>query len=898
MKGLRPGVRRVFSLDIWRRADARRDVDDEMDLHIQLRAEQLGRDGLEPARAQELAREMFVANPATLHALHETAFDRNRHMRAAERWESLWQDLKYAARRLSREPMLTGFTVATLALGLGANVTAFSVFDRILLRGPDHVREPDRLVRLYNRMNQPPAGIRTSPWLPHTTVVTLDSIMTTVDGVAAYRVEDMMVGTGAASRMRRVSRMDPEMFALLGVRAAMGRFYGATDDAPVAVLSDHAWRTEGGADPAIVGKAIAIEDQPYTIVGVSPPGFTGPELGRVDMWIPIDQRSRNSMNFEILGRLKPGATVSAASAEVMRHKPAVVATAPSFAGWLQEAELLAAPLGFDDTARESFETAMARWLAAISAIILIISCANVANLQLARLARRRRELGVRVALGSGRGRVMRLLLLEALLLAAASAAASLLVVAIAEPVVRLALFPQGAWSFTLVDARLIVAVIVTALLVGLLVASIPVLQAGRTDLAGGLRSGQRETGARSTVRSALTVIQATLSVVLLVGAGLFLRSLQRVNAVDLGMDADRVVMAEARYPRVPRSPGQSVSDWIAQGSIVERERYRRLADAARRVSGAEHAAVSVGVPFLGSVTVSLWVPGRDSIPALPGGGPYVTAVGDDYFATIGTAIRRGRSFDNNDREGTEAVVIINETMARALWPDRDAIGQCFQIQAQTAPCARVVGIAADVHRSGLKEEPSMQYYVPIGQERGFSGSWILVRTKDNAPNVWPQLLKALADADPSIRSIDLRTLGAGLNAELRPYRLGIVTFGLSALLALVVAGLGLYSVLAHSVSWRRHEIGVRLALGAQPAGVAGLVVRRGAMLASLGVSIGLLIAMGARPWLEPRLFDTRVTDPAVLVGVVLVIELVALAAGWLPARRAASVSPTESLRAE
>ena len=192
----------------------------------------------------------------------------------------------------------------------------------------------------------------------------------------------------------------------------------------------------------------------------------------------------------------------------------------------------------------------------------------------------------------------------------------------------------------------------------------------------------------------------------------------------------------------------------------------------------------------------------------------------------------------------------------------------------------------------------MQYYVPIGQERGFSGSWILVRTKDNAPNVWPQLLKALADADPSIRSIDLRTLGAGLNAELRPYRLGIVTFGLSALLALVVAGLGLYSVLAHSVSWRRHEIGVRLALGAQPAGVAGLVVRRGAMLASLGVSIGLLIAMGARPWLEPRLFDTRVTDPAVLVGVVLVIELVALAAGWLPARRAANVSPTESLRAE
>jgi hypothetical protein len=316
------------------------------------------------------------------------------------------------------------------------------------------------------------------------------------------------------------------------------------------------------------------------------------------------------------------------------------------------------------------------------------------------------------------------------------------------------------------------------------------------------------------------------------------------------------------------------------------------------VRGAERAAVSVSVPFFGGVSLSIWVPGRDSVPVLPGGGPYVTAVGDDYFPTMGTAIRRGRAFTRDDREGSEAVVIVNEAMAAALWPGQEAIGQCFQIQAQTAPCARVVGIAADVHRSGLTEEPSMQFYVPIGQERGFSGSWVLVRTRDVAPERWPELQKALTDADPSIRSVDVRPLGAGLNAEMRPYRLGIVTFGLSALLALVVAGLGMYSVLAHTVSWRRHEIGVRLALGARPAGVAGLVVRRGTVLASVGVSLGLLIALGARPWIEPRLFDTRVTDPLVLVGVVVLIEVVAVLAGWLPARRAASVSPTESLRAE
>ena len=898
MTGLRPGVRRLFSFGIWRRTDARRDVDDEMQLHIDLRTEELVRQGYDPNRARELAREMFIADPATLDALHETASDRNRHMRTAERWESLWQDLRYAGRRLSREPMLTAFTIGTLALGLGANITAFSVFDRVLLRGPEHVREPDRLVRLYVRTDAPPAGVRTMPWLPHTAFETLDRIMTSVDGMAAYRVDDMMVGTGAASRIRRVSRMSPEMFGLLGVRAARGRFYGQAEDAPVVVLSDQIWRTELGEDPSILGKSIAIEDQPYTVVGVAPAGFTGPELGRVDLWIPISQQSRNSMNFNLLGRLQPGANVTAASAEVARHHAAVVETAPRFASWLKEATLLAAPLRYDDTARESFETAMARWLTAISAIILVISCANVANLQLARLARRRRELGVRVALGSGRGRVLRLLLLEALLLAAASAVASLVVVALTEPVVKQALFPQGAWSFTIVDVRLLVAVVLAALLVGLLVAVIPVLQAGRTDLANGLRSGNRETGGRSTVRSALTVIQATLSVVLLVGAGLFLRSLQRVNAVDLGMDVDRVVLAEARYTDPPRAQGQSFSDWLDARGVAERERYRRLVEAARRVRGAEDAAVSVGVPFLGSFSVGLWVPGHDSIPQMPGGGPYITAVGEGYFSTIGTAIRRGRAFTSDDREGSDAVVIVNETMAAALWPGREAIGQCFHIQAQTAPCARVVGVAADLHRSGLKEEPSMQYYVPIGQERGFSGSWILVRTPRQAPERWPELQKALTDADPSIRSIDLRTLGAGLDAEMRPYRLGIVAFGLSALLALVVAGLGLYSVLAHSVSWRRHEIGVRLALGARPAGVAGLVVRRGTLLASLGVSIGLLISLGSRSWIEPRLFDTRVTDPLVLVGVVLVIEAVALLAGWLPARRAASVSPTESLRAE
>jgi predicted permease len=522
----------------------------------------------------------------------------------------------------------------------------------------------------------------------------------------------------------------------------------------------------------------------------------------------------------------------------------------------------------------------------------------VANLLLARLARRRRELAVRVALGSGRGRVVRLLAIEGLLLAAGAALLAFAVIAVAEPVVKGALFPTGAWAFTLLDGRILATVMSLTLLTGTLVSLAPAIQAGRPGVSDALRGGTRGGESRSAVRSGLTVVQAMLSVVLLMGAGLFLRSLQRVHAVDLGIEPDRVVTVELRYARDARLPGESFSDWLARSSVVERARHRALAEVARRVPGVERAAVSMTLPLNGGVGVDIWVPGRDSVPSLPGGGPWVAGVGEDYFATIGTPIHEGRAFTADDREGSEAVVIVNETMARTLWAGRAALGSCLHIQNRTAPCARVVGVAADIHRSGVTEEPSMQLYVPVGQERGFSGSWLVVRPRGEATASWPALKQALQAADPDIRSIDVRVLAAGLDGEVRPFRLGVVAFGLSALLALIVAGLGLYSIMAHAVAWRRHEIGVRMALGARPRAIAALVVRRGAVLASIGIGFGLLIALGARPWVEPQLFETSAADPLVVVGVVIVLEAVALFAGWLPARRAVAVSPTEALRAE
>lgn len=898
MISFRPGIRRLFRLDRLTRDDATRDLHDEMELHISLRAEQLVRDGMLPEEAMDKARALFALRQQTIGDLEQAALERNRHMRLIERFEALWQDTRYAARRLIHEPGITAFMLGTLALGIGVNVSAFSVADRVLLHGPQHVGAPERLVRIYSRVKQQ-TGFLTTPWLPHASFVVLRDNMRSVSGVAAYRVGDAMVGSGATSETRRVSMTASEMFDVLGVHAARGRFFTrAEDDDHVAVVSEAYWRTTLGADPSIIGKSIAINDVAHTIIGIAPAGFTGPELRRVDIWTPIPASARNSMNMQIIARLRPGQSVESAVRDVASERANMEAVLPKWAGWLRNAEYLAAPIGYNEKANESFESVMARWLVGISALILFASCANVANLLLARLARRRRELAVRVALGSGRVRVMRLLAIEGLLLAFGAAALAAAITAVVEPVVQNALFPDGSWAFSVVDMRIIIAIAGFAAVAGLLVAVVPAVQAGRGDVSETLRGGSRGGESRSFTRAGLTIVQAMLSVILLVGAGLFLRSLQRVADTQLGMDPDRVLAVELRYGRIDKLPNESFAQWSDRIREIDYARHRPLLNIVRHLDGVEQASTAIGVPFFEGVSVGTWEPGRDSLPALPGGGPYISAVGDGYFATMGTAIRRGRAFSATDGATSEPVVIVNESMARALWPHEDPLTKCLIIADRGAPCARVVGVAADLHRSGLRESPSMQTYVPIGQERGFSGIWLMVRPRGEASPGWAALREALQRADPAIRSIDVRVLSQGLDGEMRPLRLGMVAFGLSAALALFVAALGLYGIMAHAVAWRRHEIGVRLALGAPRRSVAALIVGKGTLLATIGMFAGVIVALGARHWVEPQLFDTSAADPIVFLAVIVVLEATALVAGWFPARRAMRVSPIEALRSD
>jgi predicted permease len=822
--------------------------------------------------------------------LYATALNRDDHLRMRERLESAAHDFRYAARSLLHDPALTAFIVITLALGVGANIAAFSLVDRLLLRGPAHVVDAERVVRLYGEVNFNGRGLQTSSYIPYGAYLQFRDV-TAFTQVGAYNVDEFTVGTGEEARRLRVGQVLGAFFPLLGVRPALGRVFGGGEDAAtsgaLAVISHDLWQGRFGDDADVLGRTIVVDGVPHAIVGVTPAGFTGTAPRRVAVWTLGSSATAGTRNWNIIGRLRPGVTAQSAGTQATAmHEPEP--TGP-FA-WFRDARIFAGPLALGVDGRLPVEATLARWLAAVTLLILLITFANVVNLLLARVARRRRELAVRISLGAGRARVMRLIAAEGLLLALASGAASLLIARILDPVVRRALFSDEAeWTIALTDWRLLGIAAGTVMLTALCVGLVPAWQSGDHRLTRELRSGRHAAPANSTLRASLTIVQAAFSVIMLVGAGLFLRSMANVNAVDLGVDADRIIAAEAILP--------SVAD--GRYPEVERRVYRQLERALGRASGVERAAIAIGLPLDGGTfSAAAWVPGRDSIPTMPGGGPFVSTVSAPYFDVMGTRILRGRRFTESDHEGSEPVVIVNETMAGMLWSDGDALHRCIHIGSRSRACSRIVGIAEDVHRIGLREPPSFQYYIPLGQQAMFAGAQLVIRPAAGARLAWGDLRRVIMEADPSIRAVEIRPLSESLAGELRPLRLGIVTFGISGALALIVSVLGLYSVMSYLVAWRTHEIGVRAALGATRANIVVLVLRGGIGLAAVGVALGLALALAAGRWLEPHLFETSARDAGVASAVALVMLVTAALAGWLPARRATRISPTEALRAE
>ncbi|HKV98720.1 MAG TPA: ABC transporter permease [Vicinamibacterales bacterium] len=821
---------------------------------------------------------------------------------------SLQQDVRFAVRGLRRDVWFTMFVVAALTLGIGANAAMFGIVDRLLVSGPPHIQDSSRVVRFY--LTSQPDGMRsfTTSSFGHVSYDLAQRNAKSFDGVASYAVNTVVVGSGADAHAAQGGYASETLFPLLGVTPQIGRFFKEDENRPdaaahVAVLGYAAWQRWFGGRPDAIGRNVTIGSVPYAIVGVAPRGFTGPQFGPVDVWLPINlrgptvqkgwQTSWNAQWLEIVGRLAPGVTFARASEELTAiHQRAYTGTEP----YIARGRMTVAAISANDAGVEAPELTVVRWLSGVALIVLLIACANVANLLLARGLRRSREVALRAALGAGRSRLVRLLLVESLLLACAGAAGGLIVAYGLGGLARTVIFSWVDWTTSPVDARVFAASGVLAIAVGVVVGLLPAWRATRVSLTDALKQGVREGGGqRSRMRHALTIAQAALCVVLLVGAGLFVRSLWNVRTLALGVDPDRVVVVE-----VSRSPLGRIQDPAALAAERER-RAQAAADGlarVRQIPSVEHASLAVGTPFGNRFTVEVAVPGLATVPRLKTGGPSVSAVGADYFATVGTPILRGRAFAPEDHAGTEAVAIVSDTMAKTVWPGEDPIGKCFFVGKGATTCARVVGIAGDTHRSQLREPPVMHYYIPIGQEVGFGGTVLLVRSSGTNPALGPAIKSALVEYDASIRFISLTTIQEAVDPQVKPWRIGATVFSLSGILALLVAAIGIYSVMSYLVADRTHEIGVRLALGARRGDVARLILRGSLGMAAIGVAAGSLIALGASRFVEPLLFDESPRDPVVYGIVAGVLLLVALAAGIIPTLRANRIDPLEALRVE
>ncbi|MFP3939631.1 MAG: ADOP family duplicated permease [Thermoanaerobaculia bacterium] len=913
---IRPGVRRLFRLGTRHRDVIERETDEEIREHIRLRAEELERRGMSPEEARAEALRRFGSVDEARRRLVREAARRERRLGFGGWLDALAQDLRHAWRASVAEPGMTAVVVAVIALGVGANAAMFGILDRLLLSGPDHVDEPERLVRIGSTVDVPGIGTFHALHFGHVTYALLRDRARAFESVAAYSYSPsspFTAGSGEGTEQVLAARATWDLFPLLGVEAHRGRFFGPEEDRPggerVVVLGHGWWQRRFGADPEVLGETVRIGGHPHTIVGVAPPGFTGVELGRVDAWLPMAPRSARITEdwrttwccqwLQVVGRLAPGATSSQAGAESTRlFRAAYDGSEEPF----QEARISAEPLWYDEDGREAMEVTVARWLLGVSLLVLLVAAANVANLLLARTVRRQREVAVRLALGITRGRLTRLLLAQSLLLAGAGGVAALAVVPVIAGLVRATLLPDVHWTAPPVDGRVALAAAILALGTGLVTGLVPALRTSRRDLTAPLRGGSYPGGpGASRVRNVLAVSQAAFSVVLLVGAGLFVRSFAEARAVDLGVEPEKVLRVSARWPRSPEA-------WSAERMEDRRVRTNRFYEEslarARRLPGVEHAALAVGTPFKTRFKVKLRVPGQDSLPDLPGGGPFgsgasIHAVSPGYFATVGLELLRGRVFGPEDRAGSEPVAIVNEAMARTLWPGEEALGECLLVgPEESPPCTRVVGVVEDSHQDRLREGPSMQYYVPFGQEQGFAGTDLLVRPAGPPEAMIEPLRKALLGVDSTVLWVDVDRMDERLLPQLRPWRLGATLMGVFGALALVIAAVGLYSLLAHMVAGRFHELGVRTALGARRRQVLGLVLRQGLGLAVTGLAVGVALALVAGRQVRDLLFETDPTDPLVYTAVVGVLLAAAVLACLVPGRRATRVDPVRVLRAE
>ena len=814
--------------------------------------------------------------------------------------------LTSAFRSLRRQPGFALAVISVLGLGIGANATMFGLLDRLLLKPPAQVLEPGRVVRLQLTESEPGVGSWTNEsvaWLTYTDQRDHGRWFSSIATYFTHR--DMPLGRGPEGSTVRVVLATASYFPALGVTPALGRFFEEGESRPdaalqVAVLSWDYWQRGFGGRRDALGRRLDLGSGNYTVIGVAPRGFNGPDLNAVDLWIPIHAGApdvvgasgewRNTYNWQwlrIIARLAPGRTRGTASEEALGIQRAAVAQVPDVD---HAARAAVVPLqGFERVAVSHARERIALWLAGVAAVVLLIVCANVANLLLARTARRRREIAVRLALGIGRGRLARQLLGESLLLAVGGGLAGLLVAYWGGALLRATLLPDVRWVEGPLDWRVAAVTGLATLLTGLLTGLAPALQAGRPALTVALKGGNDAGSPRSRLRNALVAGQACLSLLLLVGAGLFVKSLWRVGQTDLGYEPRNVIVADANL---------RLAGYDRDAAL---EVYDRLLARVRALPGVRNASLAINSPFWTMHGTYFRITDRDSTPRHPQGGPNYNGVTPDFFRTMGMRFVSGRGFTEADRIGSEPVMIVNRHLAEFYWPGENPLGKCVRVAVDTLPCVTVVGVVANARNEAIQEPLKPMYYLPLEQTavRELSRDRILfVRTAGEPQAIAASLRATFHDMVANLPAPNIRTFQSQIDPEIRPWRLGAAMFGLFGGLALLVAAIGLYSVMSYLVAQRTHEFGIRAALGASAPRIVRGVVGDGIRVVLAGVLGGVLLTFGFGKYLQPVLYQTSVHDPAILLGVVAVLLFAALGATVVPARRATRVDPMEALRAE
>ncbi|MEJ7812522.1 MAG: ABC transporter permease [Gemmatimonadaceae bacterium] len=812
--------------------------------------------------------------------------------------ETLARDLRFAVRTLLKQPGFTAVAVAILALGIGANVSVFSIANALLLRPPALVRAPEELVRV-SRVNE--EGALDAMSYPDYEYVRDRS--KTFSAVAAYGAgaTPLIFRSGTESEQVDGTFASGNFFSLLGVTPAVGRTFLPDDDrqgAPyVALITDALWARRFGRDRGAVGSAVTINGHPFTVVGVLPAAFRGAGVddAPVELWMPVWARpvvtgrsekdlvrTPNRVNtwLAVLGRLAPGATAEQAQAEVR-------ALARQLAQAYEENRGIGAAVtrefAADPTARATLVT-LVRLLAAVAAVVLLIACANLANLMLVRASARGREIALRRALGATGGRIARQLLTESLILALAGAGAGV-VVGMWTGELVLELLPLSVAVEPTPDARVLGFALLLAVVTGVTFGLAPALRAARPDLALAIKGSPGRAGARSGLRSSLVVAQVALSFLLLVGAGLFVRTLQRVRALPMGFDVDHVLVLSLDL----RPYGYTDST----GTPF----YRELLGRVRALPGVRSASLDADAPLAGSrSSTRIQVEGVDAPPGEESFSINTNTVASDYFRTLGIPLIAGRGFTDRDDAAAPGVAIVNEVMARRFWPGASAIGKRIRLGARS-PWLEVVGVVRDGRHYSVREDPVPMFFLPFLQAYE-ARMQAVVRTTGDPAALTPAVRQVVRELNANLAITSVRTLDALYGRSVQRYRVNATLVGALGALALALAAVGLYGVIAFVVAQRTREIGIRMALGAGGGHVVRQVVRGGMRLAVLGVAIGAVGALAATRVVTRFLFGVTPTDPAAYLLAASTLLVAALLATYLPARRAARVDPLVALRAE